>query len=165
LFSPSRFLLLCFFSFRKSDGRRKKRQEGAPPGRREVQAPPNPPFEDFGDSEYSEEEFSFEYDRSPSPASLVALSDDSDDSMGMSTVGQAYIWSVERRGLGGLDDSEEAEDFEEGSDGEGDGGSSDGGDGSSEGGDGSTEGNSDGDGDDDKGGGDNDDTGGNVPPA
>jgi hypothetical protein len=44
----------------------------------------SPPSEDFGDSEYSEE-VSSESDRSPAPASPVASSEDSDDSMGLST--------------------------------------------------------------------------------
>jgi hypothetical protein len=41
---------------------------------------PTPPSEDFDDLEYSEEEFSSEYEGSPAPASPLALSDDSDDS-------------------------------------------------------------------------------------
>jgi hypothetical protein len=60
---------------RRADGKRKH--------------PPSPPSEDFGDSEYSEEASS-EYDRSPVPASPVASSEDSDDSMGLSTVSRAY---------------------------------------------------------------------------
>jgi hypothetical protein len=68
---------------------------------------PSPPLEDFGDSEYSEEASS-EYDRSPTPASPVASSEDSDDSMGQSTAARAYWRSIERAGLGGSDDSEEA---------------------------------------------------------
>jgi hypothetical protein len=67
---------------------------------------PSPPSEDFGDSEYSKEASS-EYDQSPAPASLVALSEDSDDSMGLSTAVRAYWCSTERARLGGLDDSEE----------------------------------------------------------
>jgi hypothetical protein len=50
--------------------------------------PPSTPSEDFGDSEYSEEASS-EYDRSPAPASNVASSEDSDDSMGLSTTARA----------------------------------------------------------------------------
>jgi hypothetical protein len=41
---------------------------------------PSPPSEDFGDSEYSEEEFSSESEGSPVYASPPVLSDDSDDS-------------------------------------------------------------------------------------
>jgi hypothetical protein len=52
--------------------------------------PPSPPLEDFGGSEYSEEEASSEYDRSPAPASPAASSEDSNDSMGLSTVARAY---------------------------------------------------------------------------
>jgi hypothetical protein len=59
----------------RADGKRKR--------------PPSPPSEDFGDPEYSEEASS-EYDRSPAPASPVASSEDSDDSMGLSTVVRAY---------------------------------------------------------------------------
>jgi hypothetical protein len=43
---------------------------------------PTPPSEDFGDSEYSEEEFSSESEGSLVHASPPALSDDSDDSQG-----------------------------------------------------------------------------------
>jgi hypothetical protein len=39
-----------------------------------------PPSEDFGDSEYSEEEFSSESEGSPAPVSPPTSSDDSDDS-------------------------------------------------------------------------------------
>ncbi len=41
---------------------------------------PTPPSEDFGDSEYSEEEFSSESEGSPAPIPLRESSDDSDDS-------------------------------------------------------------------------------------
>jgi hypothetical protein len=61
---------------------------------------------DFGDSEYSEEASS-EYDRLPAPASPVVSSEDSDDSMGLSTAARAYWRSIERTGLGGSDESEE----------------------------------------------------------
>jgi hypothetical protein len=47
--------------------------------------PPSPPSKDFGDLEYSKEASS-EYERSPVPASPVVSSEDSDDSMGLSTV-------------------------------------------------------------------------------
>jgi hypothetical protein len=50
---------------------------------------PSPPSEDFSDSEYLEEASS-EYDRSPAPTSPVASSEDSDDSMGLSTAARAY---------------------------------------------------------------------------
>jgi hypothetical protein len=56
----------------------------------------------------------------------VASSEDSDDSMGLSTVARAYWRSIERAGLGGSDEleevsSEEVDSFEEWSDDEGDG--------------------------------------------
>jgi hypothetical protein len=41
---------------------------------------PTPPSEDFGDSEYSEEEFSSESEGSPAPIPPRESSDDSDDS-------------------------------------------------------------------------------------
>jgi hypothetical protein len=41
---------------------------------------PSPPLEDFGDSEYSEEEFSSESEGLPNYASPPASFDDSDDS-------------------------------------------------------------------------------------
>jgi hypothetical protein len=44
---------------------------------------PTPPSDDFGDSEYSEEEFSSESEGSPAPVSPPASSDDSDDSQGI----------------------------------------------------------------------------------
>jgi hypothetical protein len=44
---------------------------------------PTPPSEDFGDSEYSEEEFSSESEGSPAPIPLRESSDDSDDSQGL----------------------------------------------------------------------------------
>jgi hypothetical protein len=44
---------------------------------------PTPPSEDFGDSEYSEEEFSSESEGSPAPIPLRESSDDSDDSHGL----------------------------------------------------------------------------------
>jgi hypothetical protein len=41
---------------------------------------PTPPSEEFGDSKYSEEEFSSESEGSPAPIPLRESSDDSDDS-------------------------------------------------------------------------------------
>jgi hypothetical protein len=131
--------------------------------------PPSPPSEDFGDSEYSKE-VSSEYNRSPALASIVASSEDPDDSMGLSTVARAYWRSIEHARLSGSDDSEEtsseevedSSNSEEWSGGEGDGdeddGSSDddngndGGDDDGEGGDGEdgdSEGDVDGKGDGD----------------
>jgi hypothetical protein len=65
-----------------------------------------PPSEDFGDSEYSEEEFSSESEGSPAPVSPPASSDDSDDSQGIAAEVWTYIRAVERSGLEGSDESE-----------------------------------------------------------
>jgi hypothetical protein len=62
---------------------------------------PTPPTEDFSDSEYSEEEFSFESEGSPAPASPLASSDDSDDSQGIAAEVWTYIRAIERAGLEG----------------------------------------------------------------
>jgi hypothetical protein len=127
---------------------------------------PTPPSEDFGDSEYSEEEFSFESEGSLAPTSPPASSDDSDDSQGIAAEVWTYIRSVERAGLTDSDESEYSSDEENSSDsseeggGEGDGGDGDGdggdGDGSGDGGEGDDDGGSKGGsgdgGDDSKGG-------------
>jgi hypothetical protein len=60
---------------------------------------PTPPSEDFGDSEYSEEEFSSESEGSPVHASPPASYDDSDDSQGLAAEVWTYIRAVERAGL------------------------------------------------------------------
>jgi hypothetical protein len=67
---------------------------------------PTPPSEDFGDSEYSEEEFSSESEGSPAPIPLRESSDDSDDSQGLAAEVWTYIRAVERSGLEGSDESE-----------------------------------------------------------
>jgi hypothetical protein len=135
--------------------------------------PPSPPLEDFGDSEYSKEASS-EYDRSPAPAYPVASSEDSDDSMGLSTAAQAYWRSIERAGLGGSDDSDKvpskevysSDSSEDWSGSEGDGGNDDGSGGDDDGkgggggdGEGDDKGDDKGDDGDDKGDGDGDDDG------
>jgi hypothetical protein len=100
-------LPLHFSSFYTTMGRG-KRGKGWPcraNGKRKH--PLSPPSKDFRDSEYSEE-VSSEYDRSPAPASLVASSEDSDNSMGLSVVAWAYWRSIERARLDWLDYSEEA---------------------------------------------------------
>jgi hypothetical protein len=79
---------------------------------------PTPPSEDFGDSEYSEEEFSSESEGSPAPIPLRESSDDSDDSQGLAAEVCTYIRAVERSGLEGSDESEYSSD-EEDSDGGG----------------------------------------------
>jgi hypothetical protein len=76
---------------------RKKSKKGRRPADGKCKRPTSPPSEDFGDSEYPEE-VSSKYDRSPALVSPVALSDDSDDSMGLSATERAYIQSGERRG-------------------------------------------------------------------
>jgi hypothetical protein len=84
---------------------------------------PTPPSEDFGDSEYSEEEFSSESEGSPAPIPLRESSDDSDDSQGLAAEVWTYIRAVERSGLEGSDESEyssDEEDSSEGSGGDGD---------------------------------------------
>jgi hypothetical protein len=84
---------------------------------------PTPPSEDFGDSEYSEEEFSSEFEGSPAPIPLRESSDDSDDSQGLAAEVWTYIRAVERSGLEGSDESEYSSDEEDSSeeDGGGDG--------------------------------------------
>jgi hypothetical protein len=98
---------------------------------------PTPPSEDFGDSEYSEEEFSSEFEGSPAPIPLRESSDDSDDSQGLAAEVWTYIRAVERSGLEGSDESEYSLDEEDSSEGGGSDGDDD-------------------DGDDDEGGGGND---------
>jgi hypothetical protein len=99
---------------------------------------PTPPSEDFGDSEYSEEEFSSKSEGSPAPIPLRESSDDSDDSQGLAAEVWTYIRVVERFGLAGSDESEDSSDEEDSSE-------EDGGDGG--------EGGDDDDDDDDGGGG------------
>ena len=65
-----------------------------------------PSSEDFGDSKFSEENFSSEGDDYLPPALPTLSSDDSNDSMGLSMAERAYMRSVERAGLEGSDDSE-----------------------------------------------------------
>jgi uncharacterized membrane protein YgcG len=103
---------------------------------------PTPPPEDFGDSEYSEEEFSSESEGSPVPASPPVSSDDLDDSQGIAAEVWTYIRAVERAGLEGSDESEVSSDEENssdsseevGDDGNGEGDSDDGGGGDGDGG-------------------------------
>jgi hypothetical protein len=67
---------------------------------------PTPPSEDFGDSEYSEEEFSSESEGSPAPVPLCESSDDSNDSQGLAAKVWTYIRAVERSGLEGSDEED-----------------------------------------------------------
>ena len=113
---------------------------------------PTPPSEDFGDSEYSEEEFSSESEGSPAPIPLRESSNDSDDSQGLAAEVWTYIRAVERSGLEGSDESEyssdgggedeDDDDDEGGGDGDGDGSGSGGGSGGGDGSKGSTRGGS-----------------------
>jgi hypothetical protein len=84
---------------------------------------PTPPSEEFGDSEYSKEEFSSESEGSPAPIPLRESSDDSDDSQGLAAEVWTYIRAVERSGLEGSDELEYSSDEEDSSeeDGGGDG--------------------------------------------
>jgi hypothetical protein len=84
---------------------------------------PTPPSEDFGDSEYLEEEFSSGSEGSPAPIPLRESSDDSDDSQGLAAEVWTYIRAVERSGLEGSNESEYSSDEEDSSeeDGGGDG--------------------------------------------
>jgi hypothetical protein len=93
---------------------------------------PTPPLEEFGDSEYSEEEFSSESEGSPAPIPLRESSDDSDDSQGLAAEVWTYIRAVEHSGLEGSDESEYSSD-EEDSDGGGEDEDDDGGDGDGDG--------------------------------
>jgi hypothetical protein len=103
------FSVACFSSlpFSSTMGKNNKRKHE-----------PTPPSEDFGDSEYSEEEFSSESEGSPAPIPLRESSDDSDDSQGLAAEVWTYIRAVERSGLEGSDESEYSSD-EEDSDGGG----------------------------------------------
>jgi hypothetical protein len=110
----SLFSVACFSSlpFASTMGKNNKRKRE-----------PTPPSEDFGDSEYSEEEFSSESEGSPAPIPLRESSDDSDDSQGLAAEVWTYIRAVERSGLEGSDESEYSSDEEDSSeeDGGGDG--------------------------------------------
>jgi hypothetical protein len=106
---------------------------------------PTPPSEDFGDSEYSEEEFSSESEGSTVHATPPVSSDDSDDSQGIAAEVWTYIRAVERAGLEGSDESEYSSDEENSSDFSEEGGCGDGGDGDDDGDGGGKGGSGDGD--------------------
>jgi hypothetical protein len=74
---------------------------------------PSPPSEDFGDSEYSEEEVSSESEGSLALASPPTSFDDSDDSQVLAAEVWTYICSVKRVGLKGSDESEVSSDEED----------------------------------------------------
>jgi hypothetical protein len=87
---------------------------------------PTPLSEDFGNSEYSEEEFSSESEGSLALVSPPASSDDSDDSQGLAAEVWTYIRVVERSGLEGSDESEYSSDEEDSSNSSEEGGGGDG---------------------------------------
>jgi hypothetical protein len=118
LFSTACFLSSTCISTMGTMGKKCKRE-------------PTPPSEDFGDSEYSEEEFSSESEGSLAPIPLRESSDDSDDSQGLAAEVWTYIRVVERSGLEGSDESEYSSDEEDSDDG---GEDEDGGDDDDEGG-------------------------------
>jgi hypothetical protein len=64
-------------------GKSKKGSGSSPRSGDKCKHEPTPHSEDFGDSEYSEEEFSSESEGSQAPVSPPASSDDSDDSQGI----------------------------------------------------------------------------------
>eukprot|EP00267_Zea_mays_P040680 XP_008680920.1 prostatic spermine-binding protein-like [Zea mays] len=74
---------------------------------------PSPPSEDFGDSEYSEEEVSSKSERLLALASPPTSSDDLDDSQGIAAEVWTYIRSIERTGLEESDESEVSSDVED----------------------------------------------------
>jgi hypothetical protein len=154
----SRFLLLLVVSYpllpsTSAIGKSKKGGSSSHHSGDKRKREPTPPSEDFGDSEYSEKEFSSESEGSPAPASSPASSDDSDDSQGITTEVWTYIRAVERSRLEVLDESEYSSDEENSSDSSEEGSGGDGGDGDGDGGDGDNGGGSGKGGDDsDKGG-------------
>jgi hypothetical protein len=74
---------------------------------------PSPPSEDFGDSEYSEEEVSSVSEGSLALSSPPTSTDDSDDSQGIAAEVWTYIRSIERAELEGSDESEVSSDKED----------------------------------------------------
>jgi hypothetical protein len=127
-------------------GKSKKGSGSSPRSGDKRKREPTPPSEDFGNSEYSEEEFSSESEGSLAPVSPPASSDDSDDSQGIAAEVWTYIRTVERSGLEGSDESEYSSDEEDSSNSSEEGSGGDGGDDDDGGGDG------DGGGDNDRGG-------------
>jgi hypothetical protein len=110
-------------------GKSKKGSGSSPRSGDKRKREPTPPSEDFGDSEYSEEEFSSESEGSPAPVCPPASSDDSDDSQGIAAEVWTYIRAIERSGLEGSDESEYSLDEEDSSDSSEEDSGDDGGDG------------------------------------
>jgi hypothetical protein len=122
-------LLILLFSllFYSTMGKSKKSGSSSHHSGDKRKREPSPPSKDFGDSEYSEEEFYSEFEGSPAYASPPVSSDDSDDSQGIAAEVWTYIRAVERSKLKGSDESEISSDeadssdsSEEGSGGDGD---------------------------------------------
>jgi hypothetical protein len=116
-------------------GKSKKGSGSSPRSGDKRKREPTPPLEDFGDSEYSEEEFSSKSEGSLAPVSPPASSDDLDDSQGIAAEVWTYIRAVERSGLEGSDESEYSSDEEDSSDLSEEGSGDDGGDDDDDGGD------------------------------
>jgi hypothetical protein len=108
--------LLSSFLFYSTMGKSKKGGSTSHHSGDKQKREPTPPSEDFGDSEYSEEEFSSKSEGSPVYTSPPALSEDSNDSQGIVAEVWTYIRAVERSGLEGLDESEVSSDEEDSSD-------------------------------------------------
>jgi hypothetical protein len=72
-------------------GKSKKGSGSSPRSGDKRKREPTPPSEDFGNSEYSKEEFSSESEGSPAPVSPPASSDGSDDSQGIAAEVWTYI--------------------------------------------------------------------------
>jgi hypothetical protein len=115
-------------------GKSKKGSSSSPRSGDKRKREPTPPSEDFGNSEYSEEEFSSESEGSLAPVSPPASSDDSDNSQGIAAEVWTYIQAIERAGLKGSDESEYFSDEEDSSDPSEEGSGGDGGDGDEDGG-------------------------------
>jgi hypothetical protein len=110
-------------------GKSKKGSGSSPRSGDKHKHEPTPPSEDFGDSEYSEKEFSSESEGSLAPVSPPASSDDSDDSQGIAAEVWTYIQAVERSSdEEDSSDSSEEDNSGDGGDGGDDGGDGDGGD-------------------------------------
>jgi hypothetical protein len=101
-------LLILIFSllFYSTMGKSKKGGSSSHHSGDKRKREPTPPLEDFGDSEYSEEEFSSEFEGSPVYTSPPASFDDLDDSQGIAAEVLTYIRAIERSGLEGSDESE-----------------------------------------------------------
>jgi hypothetical protein len=143
-------ILQLFSSLPINHGQEQEGRKFVAPLRRQAEARAKSPSKDFGDSEYSEEEFSSESEGSPVYASPPVSSDDSDDSQGIAAEVWTYIWAVERSGLESSDESEISSDEENSSDSseEESGGDGDDKDDDGDGGDDGGDGNGDGEGDD-----------------